>query len=152
MTGSDLFVDLLLRLRHYCDAAVLWVLLKEGAETKELKTTSMLISHVHLAETVDRWAAHRSIKSLQARGLIKVRVHRKTATLITVDREAVLNLLRGSMDERLPGLSRKEFPFLNSWSKDRQTATSGADEAPVRNTSSGCADGTSNAAVGTPTF
>lgn len=122
MNGSELFVHLLLRLRHYSDAAVLWVLIKEGAEIKEFKTTSMLISHVHLVGTVDRWAAHRSIKSLQAQGLIKVRVHRKTATLIAVDKAAVLGLLRKPLDGRLPGLSLKEFPFLSAWSEDAAAA------------------------------
>lgn len=128
MTGCDLFVHLVLRLRHYADAAVLWVLLKERADIKEVKTTSMLMSHVQLAGTVDRVSAHRSIKSLQATGLIRVRVHRKTATLITVDRDAVLDLLRSPLDERLPGLSLKVFPFLQSWVDDRQVGSA----RPVR--------------------
>ncbi|PZP98262.1 MAG: hypothetical protein DI587_14490 [Variovorax paradoxus] len=120
MTGTDLFVQLVLRLGHHADAAVLWVLIKERAEVKELKITSMLISHVQLAGLVDRSTAHRSIKSLQARGLIKARVHRKTATLITVDQDAVLELLRTPLDPRLPGLSRKVFPFLDAWSRDQR--------------------------------
>lgn len=118
MNGRDLFVHLLLRMRHFGDAAVLWVLLKERAEKKELKTTSMLMSHVQLAGAIDRNAAKRAFKSLQDQGLIHVRVHRKTATLVKVDREAVLDLLRTPLDERLPGLSAKVFPFLESWSAD----------------------------------
>lgn len=121
MTGRELFVQLVLRLRHYPDAAILWILIKERAEAKELKTTIMLLSHVQLAGTVDRATTHRSIKNLQARGLIRVRVHRKTATLITVDQAAVLDLLRAPLDERLPGLSQKVFPFLDSWADDRES-------------------------------
>lgn len=131
MTGCDLFVNLVLRLRHYGDAAVLWVLIKERAEVRELKTTSMLISHVQLAGTVDRMSAHRSFKNLQAKGLIKVRVHRKTATLITVDRVAVLDLLSTPLDERLPGLSQKTFPFLDNWAEDvRRVNVPGAAAMP----------------------
>lgn len=128
MTTSDLFVHLVLRLRHHADAAVLWVLIKERADVKELKTTSMDISHVQLAGMVDRWTVRRSIKNLQESGLINVRIHRKTATLISVDRQAVLALLRTPLDERLPGLSRKVFPFLAAWSDDFQTQPAGADE------------------------
>jgi hypothetical protein len=118
MTSAELFVHLLLRLRHHADAAVLWVLIKERADVRELKTTSMDISHVQLAGMVDRWTVRRSINSLQASGLVSVRIHRKTATLISVDRQAVLSLLRTPLDERLPGLSRKAFPFLAAWSDD----------------------------------
>ncbi len=87
MNGSDLFVHLVLRLRHYPNAAVLWVLLKERADIKEFKTTSMLLSYIQLSGTIDRNAAKRAIKSLEALGLINVRMHSKTATQVTVNRE-----------------------------------------------------------------
>lgn len=120
MNGSDLFVHLLLRLRHYPDAAVLWVLIKERADVKEFKTTSMLMSHIQLSGTIDRKMAQRSVKNLQALGLIEVRIHRKTATLVTVNRNAVLDLLDTELEERLPGLSQKVFPFLDAWAADQQ--------------------------------
>lgn len=129
MTGSELFVHLLLRLGHYADAAVLWVLIKERADVKELKTTSMLIANVQLSGMVDRWTARRSIKTLQERGLISVRIHRKTATLISVDRAAVLDFLRSPLDERLPGLSKKVFPFLDAWSLDIEARCESAGHA-----------------------
>lgn len=120
MNGSDLFIHLLLRLRHYPDAAILWVLLKERADVKEFKTTSMLMSHVQLSGTIDRKTAQRSVKNLQALGLIAVRIHRKTATLVTVNRNAVLDLLDSELEERLPGLSLKVFPFLDAWAAHQQ--------------------------------
>ena len=142
MTGPELFIHLLLRLRHHADAAVLWILLKERAEIKELTTTSMLISHVQLAGLVDRSTAHRSIKSLQGLGLIKTRIHRKTATLISVDQTAVLELLRTPLDERLPGLSRKVFPFLDAWTHDRHAiAERGQDAAQTSPSAATCSAG-----------
>lgn len=120
MNGSDLFVHLLLRLRHYPDAAVLWVLIKERADVKEFKTTTMLMSHIQLSGTIDRNTAHRSIKNLQALGLVNVRIHRKTATLVAVNRDAVLDLLDTELEERLPGLSQKVFPFLDAWVANQQ--------------------------------
>ncbi|KQP14875.1 hypothetical protein [Pseudorhodoferax sp. Leaf267] len=123
MNGSDLFVHLVLRLRHYPNAAVLWVLLKERADIKEFKTTSMLLSYIQLSGTIDRNAAKRAIKSLEALGLINVRMHSKTATQVTVNREAVLDLLDSELEERLPGLSKKVFPFLEAWTLDQQRRT-----------------------------
>jgi hypothetical protein len=123
MNGTELFIHLLLRLRHYPDAAVLWVLLKERADVKEFKTTSMLLSHIQLSGTIDRKAAQRSVKNLQALGLLNVRIHAKTATQVTVNREAVLDLLDSELEERLPGLSKKVFPFLEAWTLDQQRRT-----------------------------
>ncbi|RCW66186.1 hypothetical protein DES41_111144 [Pseudorhodoferax soli] len=123
--GRDLFIHLLLSLRHFADAAVLWVLLKERADVKEFTTTSMLMSHVQLSGVLDRNAAKRSFKSLQEQSLIHVRIHRKTATLVKVDRAAVLQLLRRPLDGRLPGLSAKLFPFLDAWSEERGRCSSG---------------------------
>jgi hypothetical protein len=131
--GSQLFIHLILKLRHFADACVLWVLLKERADVKEVTTTSMLMSHVQLADLIDRNAAKRAFHSLQQLGLIRVRVHRKTATLVMVDRPAVLQLLAGALDDRLPGLSGKAFPFLDAWSAELSAeARASAIEKPDR--------------------
>jgi hypothetical protein len=124
MNGTDLFVNLVLRLRHYADAAVLWILLKERADVKEFKTTTMLMSHVQLSGTIDRNTAHRAIRNLRALGLLEVRIHAKTATRIAINRQAVLDLLAPELEARLPGLSKKSFPFLDAWAADQQARAS----------------------------
>ena len=120
MQGSELFLRFVLHLRNYADAAVLWVALKERADIKEFRTTSMLMSHIDLCDTIDRSAAKRSFKRLAELGLIDLQIHPKTATKVIVNREAVLELLRGELDERLPGLDASvDFPFLQAWAEDR---------------------------------
>lgn len=154
MNGSDLFIHLVLRLRHYPDAAVLWVLIKERADVKEFKTTSMLMSHIQLSGTIDRNAAKRAVKNLQALGLIDVRIHRKTATLVKVNRDAVLDLLNTELEERLPGLSKKVFPFLDAWAADRQARAAvraaGSLDAGSRGPADDQVDGDSGAAASAP--
>lgn len=119
MKGNELFIELVLRLKHFSDAAVLWILIKERADIKEFKTSVVRMAYDQLPGTIDKWAAHRSLKHLQELGLIRIRIHRKTATLVTVDRQAVFDLLDTELEERLPGLSKHEFPFLEAWDTER---------------------------------
>ncbi|SCK55727.1 hypothetical protein VAR608DRAFT_5757 [Variovorax sp. HW608] len=119
MKGNELFIELVLRLKHFADAAVLWILIKERADVKEFKTSAVRMAYDQLPGTIDRNAAQRAFKSLQDRGLIRVRIHRKTATMVTVNREAVFDLLDSELEERLPGLSKHEFPFLEAWDTER---------------------------------
>lgn len=121
MQDSALFIHLILQLRSFADAAVLWAALREHADVQELRTTSTLISRVTLAETIDRKTVQRSFKRLEDLGLISMRVHSNTATHVTVDRNAVLALLSAGLDERLPGLDNcRDFPFLQAWAEDRK--------------------------------
>ena len=121
MNGNLLFIHLVHRLRHYVEAAVLWVLIKEWADVEEFKTSSIRMAYDQLPDTIEKKAAQRAFQSLSARGLISVRIHRKTATLVKVNREAVLELLEGGeeFDQRLPGLSQHTFPLLDAWAAEK---------------------------------
>ena len=125
MNGNQLFIYLLWRLKHLPEAAVLWVLLKEWGDEYEYKTSGIRMAEDQLPDTIQIKAAQRAIRSLETKGLIKVRIHKKTATRITVNREAVLDLLESGdeFDQRLPGLSQHEFPFLKAWTERHQAKT-----------------------------
>lgn len=84
------------------------------------------LADVQLAGDLKKDAVHRSLQRLQELGFISIRVRRKSETLITVDREAVLNLLRAPIAERLPAVSKKVFPFLDAWNTDLAQRESGA--------------------------
>jgi hypothetical protein len=121
MQDSTLFIHLVLQLRHFADAAVLWVALKEHADVQEFRTSSTRMSSVELADTIDRKTVQRSFARLAELGLVNVRIHSKTATLITVNREAVLALLGTVLNARLPGLDDgRAFPFLQAWEQDQR--------------------------------
>ncbi len=120
MQDSALFIHLILQLRHFSDAAVLWLALKEHADVHEFKTSSTRVSSEKLAMTVDRKTVQRSFQRLADLGLIKVRIHSQTATHITVNRAAVLALLSKDLNEGLPGLNDgRDFPFLQAWAQDQ---------------------------------
>ncbi|WP_404298983.1 hypothetical protein [Alicycliphilus denitrificans] len=119
MTGPDLFVHLVQRMRVYADAAVLWILLKEEADVTETGTTSGSMAETQLCNSIDRKTAQRSLQRLEVLGFITTRVHKNTKTLVTVNREAVLDLLRQRIPERLPAVSKKQFAFLDAWNADR---------------------------------
>jgi hypothetical protein len=121
MQDSTLFIHLVLQLHHFADAAVLWVALKEHADVREFRTSSTRMSSVELAEAIDRKTVQRSFARLEELGLINVRIHSKTATLITVNREAVLALLGTVLNVRLPGLDDgRAYPFLQAWEQDQR--------------------------------
>lgn len=119
LNGNILFAHLVQLMHSYSDAAVLWILLKEEADVTEYGATSGSMAELQLQDTIPRMTAHRSIQRLQEVGLISVRIHKKTKTLVTVNREAVLDLLRQPIPERLPAVSKKQFAFLDAWNADR---------------------------------
>ncbi|WP_157760121.1 hypothetical protein [Delftia acidovorans] len=118
MNANSLFVQLVQRLHDYPEASVLWVLLKEEADVKEYSMTAGKMATEHLCETLSAATVRRSIERLAGNGFISVRVHKNTKTLVTVNRDAVLNLLRKRLSSRLPAVSKKEFDFLNAWAAD----------------------------------
>jgi hypothetical protein len=130
MTGPSLFIEMVLRLQHYSDAAVLWIFLKEKADEREYTTTAVKMALDQLTGTVNRRSVQRSIERLQELGFIQVRIHANTGTKVTVDRAAVLRLLRDPLPERLPGLSRKVFPFLDAWVADAAATHPAGEGAP----------------------
>lgn len=119
LTGNDLFSQLVQQLHNYADAAVLWIFLKEEADEIEYGAKSGKMSEEQLCSTVSSATVKRSIQRLQETGFITTRVHKNTKTLVTVNREAVLELLRKPIPERLPAVSKKQFAFLDAWNADR---------------------------------
>ena len=118
MTCQQLFIELVQRLAKYSDAAVLWIFLKEHADVAEYKDSAERIAYDQLQQTVDRRDVQRSLGRLKQQGLISTRVHANFRTHVTVNREAVLELLRKPMAERMPSRSAKHFPFLDAWDAD----------------------------------
>lgn len=126
MNANELFAQLIQRMRTYNDACVLWILLKEHADEKEYAVSVYHLSDVQLAGDIKKDAVHRSLQRLQEFGFISIRVRHKSETLITVDRDAVLDLLRLPIADRLPAVSKKVFPFLDAWNADIAQRESGA--------------------------
>lgn len=118
MKANTLFLQLVQRLHNYVDASVLWVLLKEEADIKEYAMTAGKMADQQLCGTVSVTTVKRAIDRLAGAGYISVRVHKNTKTLVTVNREAVMDVLRVSLPERLPAVSKKEFAFLDAWKAD----------------------------------
>lgn len=118
MNASSLFVQLVQRLHSYEVASVLWVLLKEEADVKEYGMTAGKMADEHLCQTVSESTVRRAIDRLAGAGFISVRVHKNTKTLVSVNRDAVLELLRKRLPERLPAVSKKEFDFLDAWNSE----------------------------------
>lgn len=118
MNANQLFAQLVQRFRSYSDASVLWILLKEHADVREISVTPSDLSTIELCNSLPRTTIQRTIQRLQELGFISVRSQKNTRTLITVHREVVLDFLRAPLPERLPAVSRKSFPFLNAWNED----------------------------------
>ncbi|MFP5473852.1 MAG: hypothetical protein ACLGJD_09435 [Gammaproteobacteria bacterium] len=116
---TDLFRDLSHRLCDFAEAAVLLALLSNHADVTEYKTTSVKMSLDRLEGMVPRLGVQRALKRLKARGLINIRIQPNTATLVRVDREAVLALLRKPMPDHIPGNDDYHFPFLDAWAADK---------------------------------
>ena len=125
MNCNDLFAHLVQRMRSYTDASILWIFLKEHADEKEYAVSVYKLAETQLCGDVSKDAAHRAIKKLQMLGFLNARVRRNSETLITVNREAVLELLRQPVPERMPAVSQKVFPFLDFWNADIAQRESG---------------------------
>lgn len=131
MNGNDLFVHLVQHMRVYSDAAVLWVLLKEQADQREIAITSGSLSEIDLCKTVPIQTVKRTLQRLQEMGFIDARVQKNTRTLVRVNSRAVLNLLQQPISARLPAVSKKSFPFLDAWNHEIENCDAGATVLPV---------------------
>lgn len=129
-TGPQLFIELMLRLKNFPEAAVLWLLLKEHADIREFKVSTGSIALELLPGVTNQREVHRAIVRLKKQGLIQARIHANYRTLVTVDRTAVLALLREPVADRLPGRNQKHFPFLDAWRDDALRVTC-ADGSPA---------------------
>lgn len=128
MNCNDLFLHLIQRMKSYSDASVLWIFLKEHADENEYAVSVYKLADIQLCGDISKNAAHRSIKKLQELGFLNVRVRKNSETLVTVNREAVLELLRQPVAERMPAVSEKVFPFLDAWNADMAQCETGAGE------------------------
>lgn len=112
-SANRLLLDLFYRLPNSSDALVLFVLLSKHADEREFQTSANRISHDALQRMISPSQVRNSLKTLQELELVKVRVHANYRTLVSVQRDAVLALLRKPVSETLPGLSDERFPFLD---------------------------------------
>lgn len=117
--GNDLFSQLCQRMNSYADAAVLWILLKEEADVEEYGITAGKMAEQQLCSTLSSTTVQRTVQRLREMGFVTTRIHKNTKTLVTVNREGVLDLLRQKIPERLPAVSKKQFAFLDAWNADR---------------------------------
>lgn len=129
MTSDRLFVELLHRLGKYSDALMLHTALREQADVAEWKTAVTQVSQFALDGQINKWQAQRALDRLTQLGLIEVRIHAKTATLITVDRDAVMELLQQPVSNTLPGMRREDFAFLQAWNDSAAAAASAVEDA-----------------------
>lgn len=140
MNCNDLFAQLVQRMRSYTDASVLWIFLKEHADETEYAVSVYQLAETQLCGDISKDAAHRSIKKLQLLGYLSARVRRNSETLITVNRDAVLELLRQPVPVRMPAMSEKAFPFLDAWNADIQQRVAVAQSPDDSGTALGSGD------------
>lgn len=115
MNNEQLFVHILHRLGKYSDALVLHVLLQDHGDERQVKTSAVKMALDALRGRVQRWQVQRSLERLEALGLIEVRPHPNYRTVITVNREALLEFLnKDDLSNMLPGFRVNSFPFLDA--------------------------------------
>lgn len=138
MKSQLLFIELVHRLKHYTDAMFLFGMLKERADLREFESTRPKMSRRQMEGAVTDREVRRSLERLQDSGLITVRTHANTRTHVTVNRQAVLDLLRQPVSPRLPGLHEFSFPFLDAWAADSDASPQEAKpDAPINTDLSG---------------
>jgi hypothetical protein len=137
VNADQLFINLSYRLRNFPETIVLWELLRTQADERVCRTTATRLSADRLDKTIDAKAVQRAFKTLEKKGLIEVRIQRNTATSITVNREAVFQLLNTELDGYfLPGQGKEhDLPFLRSWNERQQPEPSGAIAVPTETAS-----------------
>ena len=115
MTNEQLFIHVLHRLGKYSDAMVLFAVLHEHADVRQAKTSAVKISLYALHGRVQRWQVQRSLERLEALGLIEVKPHPNWRTVITLNREALVDFLnKEPLSGMLPGFRAAHFPFLDA--------------------------------------
>lgn len=116
-SGNDLFIHRsAIQKLHGCCGSL--GLTQRAGDIGEIAITSGSITEVELCRTIPLPTVKRTLQRLQETGFINVRVQKNTKTLVTVNRDAVLDLLRQPIAERLPSVSKKHFPFIDGWNED----------------------------------
>lgn len=137
MTNNRLFIELLHRLESYDDAVVLMVLLTLGADKLPIRATLGQFRQSHLGGMLTPNRVAVAVEHLQNHGLLHmdmptVRLRRSRYGELSVDRDAVLALLRQPMvyTEHMPGISEAVIPLL----RDAVLDTELAEPPPVTTT------------------
>ena len=114
MTSERLFIELVHRLGKYAEVMVLYAIVQQRADEAEFKTSASRIADDILQGQVDVKSVQRAIVSLEAKGLIRTRIHANHRTHITLNQEALSALLSEPLNPDLPGLRQETFPFLSA--------------------------------------
>ncbi|MFM8900963.1 MAG: hypothetical protein ACKOF9_13600 [Burkholderiales bacterium] len=129
MTNTRLFIELLHRLENYDDAVVLMVLLTLGADKLPIRATLGQFRQSHLGGMLTPNRVAVAVEHLQNHGLLHmdmptVRLRRSRYGELSVDRDAVLALLRQPMvyTEHMPGISEAVIPLLRDAVLDTELA------------------------------
>lgn len=119
MTNSELFLQILHRLKNYDDAAVLYTCLTQHADVEEFRTSATRMGLDLLEGQLGRRQVQHSLNRLSDLGLLSKRAHPNYRTLIQIDRDTILVFLRSPLSPRLPGVEERSFPFIRSLQEAR---------------------------------
>lgn len=115
MTNEQLFVHLLHRICKYSDALVLHTVLQDHGDKRQVKTSAVKMALDSLRGQVSPKQVQRSLKRLESMGLINVMPQPNYRTLVTVNSDALLELLnQDPLSGMLPGFRANTFPFLDA--------------------------------------
>ena len=115
MTNEQLFVHILHRLGKYSDALVLHVVLQDHGDVRQVKTSAVKMALDALRGQISAKQVQRSLHRLVDLGLIEAKPHPNYRTVITLNREALLEFLnQEKLSNMLPGFRANSFPFLDA--------------------------------------
>ncbi|QIL73096.1 hypothetical protein G7048_23720 [Diaphorobacter sp. HDW4B] len=128
MTSEQLFTHIVHRLNKYSDAVVLGYLLHDHGDERQVKSSAVKISLDALNGQISPKQVQRSLTDLADLGLIDVKPHPNYRTVITVNRDALVEFLnREPLSTMLPGLRATPFPFLDAINASPLAAFKGSD-------------------------
>lgn len=115
MSNEQLFIHVMHRLGKYSDAMVLFAILHEHGDERQVKTSAVKLALDGLHGQVTPKQAQRALASLESLGLIEVKPHPNWRTVITLNREALVAFLNKKLpSSMLPGFRSAPFPFLDA--------------------------------------
>ena len=104
------------RLGKYSDAMVLFAILHDHGDERQVKTSAVKLALDALHRQVTPKQAQRALARLESLGLIEVKPHPNWRTVITLKSEALLQFLNQEpkLSNMLPGFRAVLFPFLDA--------------------------------------
>lgn len=116
MTNDQLFIHILHRLCKYSDAMVLFAIIHDHGDERQVKTSAVKMSLDALHGQINRRQAQRSLDHLEQLGLIEVKPNKNWRTVITLNRDALIQFLNQEpkLSNMLPGFRSAPFPFLDA--------------------------------------